>query len=328
MPIHSHRRARTCWSSLRDVEKTCRADAKFAGTPRRPRTRVSSMFATSRGCCGSRSPRSFCCSSTAASCCQLKALVLTLLSLGSVRRAGLIFQWGPLRRIGDDIDRVHCRVHPDARVLRRVRTLDGLRGVPPGRIREGMARPGGRAPTRPRRRVRPREHGSVITAAALLMAIVFGAMISSQVSFMRMFGLGLTIAVLMDATMIRMLLVPAFMRLAGGSTGGRRHRCEKAARQDRAVGIVRSGHDGASAPGPRADRRAAAGRDHRRRDGAVGGARQCRRGVGARRRHATVGVTPPAIYPHSRRQGSARPGLRSILRAVRCCARRTRSELA
>jgi RND superfamily putative drug exporter len=57
--------------------------------------------------------------------------------------------------------------------------------------------------------------GRVITAAALLMAIVFGAMISSQVSFMRMFGLGLTIAVLMDATMIRMLLVPAFMRLAG-----------------------------------------------------------------------------------------------------------------
>lgn len=57
--------------------------------------------------------------------------------------------------------------------------------------------------------------GRVITAAALLMAIVFAAMIASQVSFMRMFGLGLTIAVLMDATLIRMLLVPAFMRLAG-----------------------------------------------------------------------------------------------------------------
>ncbi|QKT06602.1 MMPL family transporter [Gordonia sp. X0973] len=57
--------------------------------------------------------------------------------------------------------------------------------------------------------------GRVITAAALLMAIVFAAMIASQVSFMRMFGLGLTIAVLMDATLIRMLLVPAFMRLMG-----------------------------------------------------------------------------------------------------------------
>ncbi|MFT4042089.1 MAG: MMPL family transporter [Gordonia sp. (in: high G+C Gram-positive bacteria)] len=57
--------------------------------------------------------------------------------------------------------------------------------------------------------------GRVITAAALLMSIVFAAMGASQVSFMRMFGVGLTLAVLMDATLIRMLLVPAFMRLAG-----------------------------------------------------------------------------------------------------------------
>lgn len=57
--------------------------------------------------------------------------------------------------------------------------------------------------------------GRVVTAAALLMAIVFAGLIASQVSFMRMFGLGLTIAVLMDATLIRMLLVPAFMRVAG-----------------------------------------------------------------------------------------------------------------
>lgn len=57
--------------------------------------------------------------------------------------------------------------------------------------------------------------GRVITAAALLMSIVFAGMIASQVSFMRMFGVGLTLAVLMDATLIRMLLVPAFMKLAG-----------------------------------------------------------------------------------------------------------------
>jgi RND superfamily putative drug exporter len=57
--------------------------------------------------------------------------------------------------------------------------------------------------------------GRVVTAAALLMAIVFAGLIASQVSFMRMFGVGLTIAVLMDATLIRMLLVPAFMRVAG-----------------------------------------------------------------------------------------------------------------
>jgi RND superfamily putative drug exporter len=57
--------------------------------------------------------------------------------------------------------------------------------------------------------------GRVVTAAALLMAVVFAGIAFSQVSFMRMFGLGLALAVLMDATLIRMLLVPAFMKIAG-----------------------------------------------------------------------------------------------------------------
>jgi len=55
----------------------------------------------------------------------------------------------------------------------------------------------------------------VITAAALLMAISFGALMAAQVTFMRMFGLGLALAVLMDATLVRMLLVPAFMKVLG-----------------------------------------------------------------------------------------------------------------
>ena len=57
--------------------------------------------------------------------------------------------------------------------------------------------------------------GRVVTAAALLMSIVFAGIAASEVSFMRMFGVGLAIAVLMDASFIRMLLVPAFMRLLG-----------------------------------------------------------------------------------------------------------------
>ncbi|OOK81563.1 MMPL family protein [Mycobacterium kansasii] len=57
--------------------------------------------------------------------------------------------------------------------------------------------------------------GRVITAAALIMAISFAALTSADVSFMRMFGLGLTIAVLVDATVVRMILVPAFMYLMG-----------------------------------------------------------------------------------------------------------------
>jgi len=57
--------------------------------------------------------------------------------------------------------------------------------------------------------------GRVITAAALIMSISFAALIAAQVSFMRMFGTGLTLAVLADATLVRMVLVPAFMHLLG-----------------------------------------------------------------------------------------------------------------
>ena len=57
--------------------------------------------------------------------------------------------------------------------------------------------------------------GRVITAAALMMSISFVALTAAHVSFMRMFGLGLTLAVLVDATLVRMVLVPAFMHLLG-----------------------------------------------------------------------------------------------------------------
>jgi RND superfamily putative drug exporter len=57
--------------------------------------------------------------------------------------------------------------------------------------------------------------GRVITAAALVMSISFAALIAAQVSFMRMFGVGLTLAVVVDATLVRMMLVPAFMHLLG-----------------------------------------------------------------------------------------------------------------
>ncbi len=57
--------------------------------------------------------------------------------------------------------------------------------------------------------------GRVITAAALVMSMSFAALIAAQVSFMRMFGLGLTLAVAVDATLVRMVLVPAFMHVMG-----------------------------------------------------------------------------------------------------------------
>ena len=57
--------------------------------------------------------------------------------------------------------------------------------------------------------------GRVVTAAAIVMSISFAALIAAQVSFMRMFGLGLTLAILVDATLVRMVLLPAFMHVMG-----------------------------------------------------------------------------------------------------------------
>lgn len=57
--------------------------------------------------------------------------------------------------------------------------------------------------------------GPIITNAALLIGVVLGAFALSDVVFMKQIGLGLLIAVSIDATIVRMLLVPASMRLLG-----------------------------------------------------------------------------------------------------------------
>jgi RND superfamily putative drug exporter len=57
--------------------------------------------------------------------------------------------------------------------------------------------------------------GPIVTAAALIMSIVFIAMATSQVSFIKSLGVGLTLAILFDATLIRGVLMPAAMRLMG-----------------------------------------------------------------------------------------------------------------
>lgn len=56
---------------------------------------------------------------------------------------------------------------------------------------------------------------SVITSAALIMIVVFGTFAFARVLMVQFLGFGLAIAVLLDATVIRMVLVPAFMHLAG-----------------------------------------------------------------------------------------------------------------
>jgi RND superfamily putative drug exporter len=57
--------------------------------------------------------------------------------------------------------------------------------------------------------------GRIVTTAAALVAVNFFALGTAQVSFIQMFGIGTGIAIVVDATLIRGILVPAFMRLAG-----------------------------------------------------------------------------------------------------------------
>jgi trehalose monomycolate/heme transporter len=57
--------------------------------------------------------------------------------------------------------------------------------------------------------------GGLITSLALLLIIVVGAFSASGITFIKMLGVGMIIALIVDATIVRVLLVPATMRLLG-----------------------------------------------------------------------------------------------------------------
>jgi hypothetical protein len=57
--------------------------------------------------------------------------------------------------------------------------------------------------------------GGIITSLALLLVIVVGAFSASGITFIKLLGIGMIIALVVDATIIRVLLVPATMRLLG-----------------------------------------------------------------------------------------------------------------
>jgi RND superfamily putative drug exporter len=63
-----------------------------------------------------------------------------------------------------------------------------------------------------------RRTGGLITAAAVILAVVMVGVGTSRVANTKMLGLGIALAVLMDAMVIRTLLVPAVMRLSGRAT--------------------------------------------------------------------------------------------------------------
>jgi RND superfamily putative drug exporter len=57
--------------------------------------------------------------------------------------------------------------------------------------------------------------GGLITAAALVMAVSFAGFVAGSVPGLQQFGIGLVFAVLIDATLVRALLVPALMAIMG-----------------------------------------------------------------------------------------------------------------
>ena len=59
--------------------------------------------------------------------------------------------------------------------------------------------------------------GGIITSAALLLVIVIGAFSTSGITFIKLIGVGMIIAIVVDATIVRALLVPATMRLMGNA---------------------------------------------------------------------------------------------------------------
>ena len=143
----------------------------------------------------------------------LKAVVMNLLSIGAAYGVvTAIFQWGWL---GDVLDIEPAPIEPFVPMM-MFAILFGLsmdyEVFLLSRIREEYVRTGdsrlsvadGLAST-----------ARVITAAAAIMVVVFGSFIGESDRIVKLFGVGLSIAVLLDATIVRMLLVPATMELLG-----------------------------------------------------------------------------------------------------------------
>jgi RND superfamily putative drug exporter len=59
--------------------------------------------------------------------------------------------------------------------------------------------------------------GGVITSAALLLIVVIGMFSLSSITFIKLLGVGMIVALVIDATLVRMMLVPAAMRLLGSA---------------------------------------------------------------------------------------------------------------
>ncbi len=154
----------------------------------------------------------------------LKAVIMNLLSVGALFGVsvgggvpvGLGRQHHRHRREG-----THRPVDPRHDVRHPVRPLHGLRGLPP------LAHPGrvvahGRELDRRGRRGLGRHGAHHHGGGRASCSAVFGSfIINDPLHILKVFGLGLAVAVLIDATLVRMVLVPSIMELPSArSTGG------------------------------------------------------------------------------------------------------------
>ena len=144
----------------------------------------------------------------------LVAIALNLVSLlVSLRRARDRLPVGDRRRPARlRVARLGRRLHAGDALLGALRPLDRLPGLPahprsradaPRQLERGCDRAG------------LEQTAGIITAAALVMLVVFGSFAFTGVLVIKEIGVGLAVAVLVDATLVRVVLVPATMKLLG-----------------------------------------------------------------------------------------------------------------
>ena len=144
----------------------------------------------------------------------LKAAVMNLLSIGGAYGVVVaVFQWGWLRDLFS-LDHTFVIVSPLPTIFFAV--LFGLsmdyEVFLLSRIREAYDATGDNAESVARGMSAT---GRVITSAALIMTVVFLSFVANPSPLVKMIGLGLSTAILLDATIVRMVVVPATMALLG-----------------------------------------------------------------------------------------------------------------
>ena len=144
----------------------------------------------------------------------LKAVLMNLLSIGAAYGVIVaVFQWGWLADVFG-VEGTYLIASPLPAIFFAV--LFGLsmdyEVFLVSRIREAYKETGDNAEAVARGLAAT---GRVITSAALIMIVVFLALVANPDPFQKMIGLGLAVAIAVDATVVRMLLVPATMALMG-----------------------------------------------------------------------------------------------------------------